>query len=805
MERTPLKSGYMLLITDDNMNTYNIVVKDVIGYGGSCIVYSGEKVSVISSNTISQSIIIKEFYPNSSQISIERTTEGHLIVANAEEHKKFEMRKKDFASGQVSHMKFYELLSNATLPRPFIYGEANNTSYAISDATVGATLSNIDRSDLSLNRIADIMISLCSEIGRIHFPHRYLYLDCKPDNFFHIYQDGKDYIYLFDFDTVISSEMIKTRQYEFCSYSYGWAAPEQLPNEHNRYYSEKSIGVKTDLFSLGMIFFWLLTGRKGNYSINDYLELEALRSRKFEWQEESAILKDYILCDAETKNTVNSIISGLVAFDVADRTYSDTEALINDFTRLKNQTSRITISRKEYDKLSVSEKEKNKIELGSTSVYLVDYSTLKLFGYSDLEIAEALVKNDLALYEGIPQENEGSPEQWAEYLSSFPDTFRYLVNDKHQIVGNWSFCAITDEQTAELTDGSLMEESFSVDTTDFIMLAGDYNGYLLNFSINPTYNNTKNFNILLESFEKQLEQFAEDGVFFKKWYVNVFRKDHSAMYKRIGFKLLCENKSYGFIYQLIPLKDNTIFSAKKGKLHQLYSEHFEKKQSQPDKRNSIDAIRAYSQVWTDIDKLFLRQDLMKFKPFFYEKNNQLPNEEDIDVGIALSLRIRDGIQYSQALLPFIPLSYRDSHFEFQKMIMASEITKLSLNCYKFEWEKTEHQILDENNVSVNSIIAYSKYWTDMGEVFLDKNNAKLRKYFFEEKDTLPTNKEEFAAAKIIAEMYRDTMMYSELLLDSIPFEFKRSYNVFKRNIMSAKIVNASMEDYTFKSESEQGY
>lgn len=173
--------------------------------------------------------------------------------------------------------------------------------------------------------------------------------------------------------------------------------------------------------------------------------------------------------------------------------------------------------------------------------------------------------------------------------------------------------------------------------------------------------------------------------------------------------------------------------------------------------------------------------------------------------LSISVCVTHGIQYSQALLPFIPSSYAESHFDFQRMIMSSKIAKLSLNCYTFEREQAAHPILEEAEVSVSSIIAYSRYWTEMGEVFLDKNNARLRKYFFEEKNSLPSSADDYAAAKVIAEMYRDTMMYSELLLDSIPIEFKRSYDVFKRHIMSAKIVNSSMMDYTFKCETEQSF
>ena len=219
----------------------------------------------------------------------------------------------------------------------------------------------------------------------------------------------------------------------------------------------------------------------------------------------------------------------------------------------------------------------------------------------------------------------------------------------------------------------------------------------------------------------------------------------------------------------------------------------------------IAAIRAYSDVWTNIDRLFLKPQLLRLKPYFYELRHELPPEKDIDLGIAMSLRIRDGIQYAQGLLSFIPNGHRESHYDFQEQIMSAEITKLAMSCYRFEWEEYEHPIVDGSMISVESIVAFSKYWTDIGEAFLEGSNAHLRKYFFEAKDSLPDNENDIEAAKVIAEMYRDAMMYSELLLDTIPFEYRRSYNTFKRIISEAKIIQASREKNKFTYEKGLGF
>lgn len=195
-------------------------------------------------------------------------------------------------------------------------------------------------------------------------------------------------------------------------------------------------------------------------------------------------------------------------------------------------------------------------------------------GMSPLDIATALVANDLALYPNIPQANEGNPHLWEKYLYSYPETFRYLVSD-NTIIGNWSFMALSGSQLALAQNGHLMEAELELSDSAFLFLPGVYNGYLLNLSVNERYISSENYIKLFQSFAEQLESFAKQGIYFKHFYVNVFRPDHEAMYKTFGFRFLCDNVSYGKIYEL----QFTPFPAVLGKftsnLRKLYYERFE--------------------------------------------------------------------------------------------------------------------------------------------------------------------------------------------------------------------------------------
>ena len=220
-----------------------------------------------------------------------------------------------------------------------------------------------------------------------------------------------------------------------------------------------------------------------------------------------------------------------------------------------------------------------------SGVRIATYQDLTEAGYSALDIAKRLVENDYKLYPGMVVENEGEPEQWAGYLSTYPETFRYLVNEKDEIIGNWSFLAVSEDIHEEkLAAGMLAESTFTLDETEYLLFPGDYVGYLLNMSINEGYNSMANLNLLLDAFVEQMLSFAEDDIFFKAWYVNVFRKDHEAMYRKLGFRYLLNNTTFGKVYYLNCIANEkkpgqTRSSAsplmrKNKKLMEIYYDHF---------------------------------------------------------------------------------------------------------------------------------------------------------------------------------------------------------------------------------------
>ena len=207
----------------------------------------------------------------------------------------------------------------------------------------------------------------------------------------------------------------------------------------------------------------------------------------------------------------------------------------------------------------------------SGELRVVETEYLYSKGMTPESIARRLVENDLNLYAGISDINEGSPEQWADFVENCPDYFCYLVNDKDEIVGDWSIVALDDKTYEQAVKGQTTENEFTMDTTEYICFPGDYNGYLLNMSLNMEYKTLDNNLKLVDSFFSRLEKFAQNGIFFTRFCVNVFRRDQQAFYKNFGFRYVCDNKEFGKIYEinLVPYPTGPQF-AKRKLLRELY-------------------------------------------------------------------------------------------------------------------------------------------------------------------------------------------------------------------------------------------
>ena len=205
---------------------------------------------------------------------------------------------------------------------------------------------------------------------------------------------------------------------------------------------------------------------------------------------------------------------------------------------------------------------------------MLRYQDLLDLGYTSKRIAMKLVENDYINFNGLADENEGTPDQWEVYLRDESETFRYLVNGRNEIVGDWSLIALTDEAQKKAEAGELMECEVSIDTTVKICIPGVYHGFILSCSALPAYRTQKNYLLLLSSLFEQMEEYAENGVFFDGWLINVFNTDGESLMRSLGFRHVADNRKSGKIYYLpfIPYPDHPYLKSFQ-RLAALYESH----------------------------------------------------------------------------------------------------------------------------------------------------------------------------------------------------------------------------------------
>jgi serine/threonine protein kinase len=258
--------------------------------------------------------VIKEFYPLDLAAFISRN--GTCLYTNEDKRAVLNAHKNQFVTAAKNTAAFYGDDSNHTLP-PAIIGYSNNTVYTAVPLTQGVTLKNAPRG-LGINEISQIMLSICNAIAKLHNQEK-LYLDIKPDNVFLFDKEQGETrrIALFDFDTVASIKDLAGLPIPF---SQGWSPPEQ------EYQRNDEICYATDIYSIGALFYWLVSGTKAS---GDVLT-------DFEYEDFSCL--DNCVCLRGLNNARNQtqvILSSVLRRSVSERTQSITE-LIKMFADLKD-------------------------------------------------------------------------------------------------------------------------------------------------------------------------------------------------------------------------------------------------------------------------------------------------------------------------------------------------------------------------------------------------------------------------------------------------------------------------------------
>jgi len=205
------------------------------------------------------------------------------------------------------------------------------------------------------------------------------------------------------------------------------------------------------------------------------------------------------------------------------------------------------------------------------STRMAKYEELMGLGYNAEKIAIQLVENDYINCNGINEDNEGDAQQWEKFLQNSTETFQFLLNGENEIVGDWAILALNKQMFDDAKAGRLLEKDISYEKSEMIAFPDMYYGYVLAISLLPDYRTMQNYMKIINSFYAQLEIYAENGIFFKEWCMNVFSAEIENLVKKLGFIYQCDNMTFGKIYhqKFMPLPKNALID-KLPKLKKMY-------------------------------------------------------------------------------------------------------------------------------------------------------------------------------------------------------------------------------------------
>lgn len=215
------------------------VIDKVIGTGGFGITYYARHTS------LDQHYAIKEFFIDGRCV---RNTMRHTVNLQGISPDMFEKYRRKFTEEAQTLAK----LDHPNIVRVIDVFEENETSYIVMPFIEGKTLESIVEKSgpLEYGLAVNYLGQIASAVGYIH-SRNILHRDIKPDN---IMITADNHAILIDFGSAREFVQDKT-QHQTSILTKGYAPIEQ-------YSSNSRKGTYTDIYSLGAVFYYVLTGTK---------------------------------------------------------------------------------------------------------------------------------------------------------------------------------------------------------------------------------------------------------------------------------------------------------------------------------------------------------------------------------------------------------------------------------------------------------------------------------------------------------------------------------------------------------------
>ena len=208
-----------------------ITVSEVIGQGGSCIVYDAFYTDIYG---IQHDCILKQLHP------IRQNVEWNKVEVSKTELERF-MR----ASAVQKTIGIQSDTINSTSLLYDVFSYRDSVYFQLSEKNFGNSLDRIHFD--SINDYLFILLQTAKIIGEYH-KQGWLHLDIKPQNIFCKTDSNSYTVTMFDFDSMIKTDTISDSS-NIISCSRDYAPPEILHLQRNK------IGIASDFYEIGCMLF----------------------------------------------------------------------------------------------------------------------------------------------------------------------------------------------------------------------------------------------------------------------------------------------------------------------------------------------------------------------------------------------------------------------------------------------------------------------------------------------------------------------------------------------------------------------
>lgn len=252
--RVRLPGGFKL-----NSSNRTYTIEKYISAGSNSIVYQANYEDTLMPEHV-HTVLIKELYPLDNEGRITRD-ESMCLCIPEDVRSVFEYQKASFLLGNQAHLMLTSEGSERIAENLDSFNE-NGTLYTVLTAKKGQVFSEMLAAGHTFPTLTDAVLCIQSLLYALQpfHNHNLLHLDISPDNIFLLAPDieGKFPVdvLLLDFNSVYSMDRKIENECQYYQGKLGYMAPEVALHR------EEELGPWTDLYSVNLVFYEMLTGKQ---------------------------------------------------------------------------------------------------------------------------------------------------------------------------------------------------------------------------------------------------------------------------------------------------------------------------------------------------------------------------------------------------------------------------------------------------------------------------------------------------------------------------------------------------------------